>query len=104
MKKTSKSDFNLASFSLLVCEAYLTNNQYRDALAYLDTLDATKPDWLEPNRLLFDSMRAVADYGIGRLDEADMHLTALIKSNKTRPDTLMTIANRPAPLLRRAPH
>jgi len=94
MKANGKSDFNLASFGLLICEAYLTNNQYREALAYLDTLDVDKPDWFEPNRLLFDSMRAVADYGIGRLDEADMHLTNLIRSNKTRPDTLMTIANR----------
>jgi hypothetical protein len=94
MKKTGKSDFNLASFGLLICEAYLTNDQYRDALAYLDTLDAEKPDWLEPNRLLFDSMRAVADYGIGRLDETDMYVTSLVKSTKTRPDTLMTIANR----------
>ena len=94
MKTKRKSDFNLASFSLLICEAYLTNNKYREALGYIETLDADKPEWYQPNRLLFDSMRAVADYGLDRLDEADMYITALVKSDKTRPDTLMTIASR----------
>jgi predicted Zn-dependent protease len=94
MKNMGKSNFNLASFSLLVCEAYLTNNQYRYALAYLDSLNAAKPDWLEPYRLYFDSMRAVADYGIGDYSDCDVYLTHLVKSTTTRPDTLMTIANR----------
>jgi hypothetical protein len=94
LKTMGKSSFNLASFALLICEAYLTNDDYHGALDYLDSVNAGKPEWLEPNRLLFDSMRAVADYGIGNYYDANTYLTELIKSNTTRPDTLMTIANR----------
>ncbi len=94
VKTRGTSDFYLPSFALLVCEAYLTNNHYQEALQYLDSLNDEKPDWLAPNILLFDSMRAIADYGIRDLVDADVNLTKLIKSDKTRPDTLMTIANR----------
>jgi tetratricopeptide (TPR) repeat protein len=94
IKTTGKSDFNLASFALLICETYLTNNQYKDALAYLDNLKADPPSWYDTNHVLFDSMRAVADFGVQRYDECEVYLKELIDSDKMRPDTLMTIANR----------
>ena len=94
MKTTEKSAFSPPSFALLICEAYLTKDDYAGALGYLDSLNEDKPDWLEPNRLYFNSMRAIADYGVHDLADADVMLTELIKSDKTRPDTLLTIANR----------
>jgi len=89
-----KSDFVIPSFALLVAEAYLTNNDYQDTLLFLDQIRQEKPDWLAQNQLLFDSMRAVADYGLGQDTEAEMYANALIESDKTDPQTLLLVANR----------
>jgi len=86
--------FDVATFALLVTQAYIVQRQYDDAIKFLDNLDVEKPAWLEPNRNIFDSMRALADYGIGKPDLTDMYLSALIGANKTRPDIMLTIANR----------
>jgi len=86
--------FNLAAFSMLVCEAYLTNDDYDNALTYMDEIEKDNPHWLSSVRSVFESLRAVADYGVGRPDLTNMYLTALINSNTTRPDTIMSVANR----------
>jgi len=89
-----KSDFTVASFALLVAETYLTNNDYKDTIDFLGQLRDQKPDWLTENQLLFDSMRAVALYAQGHETDAEMYVNELISSTKTRPDTLLLIANR----------
>jgi len=86
--------FEVATYALLVTQAYLVQRQYDDALKFLDNLDLEKPSWLEPNRNVFDSMRALADYGVGKPELTEMYLDGLIGAGKTRPDTMLTIANR----------
>ncbi len=96
VKTKGRSDFYLPSFALLVVEAYLTTQRTITA-GRSNTLIPwmrTSRSGLRSTRLLFDSMRAIADYGLRDLVDADYNLTKLIKSDKARPDTLMTIANR----------
>ncbi len=94
IKAGQQPTFDVASYALVIAQAYLAKNDYQSALKFLDNLDDEKPHWLEPNRIQFDSLRALADYGLGQPQETDLYLTKLIKSDNTRPDTLIAVANR----------
>lgn len=89
-----KSDFSVGTFALLLAQCYLTNHDYRNALLFLDHVNKDNPEWLAPNRLVFDSIRAVADVGANNNTEAEMFVNKLIESPNTRPDTLLLVANR----------
>jgi len=86
--------FDVASYALVTAQAYLAKLDYLGARNFLDDLDQEKPHWLQPNRIQFDSLRALADYGLNRPDLTTMYLDRLIKADNTRPDTLIAVANR----------
>jgi tetratricopeptide (TPR) repeat protein len=94
IKALQQPTFDVASYAMVVAQSYLAKNDYQNALKFLDDLDQEKPHWLEPNRIQFDSLRALADYGLERPDLTTMYLNKLVKSDNTRPDTLIAIANR----------
>ncbi|HVY72120.1 MAG TPA: hypothetical protein VHH73_19455 [Verrucomicrobiae bacterium] len=89
-----KSDFSVGTFALLVAQSYLTVHDYKNTLLFLDQIDKDKPDWLAPNLLVFQSIRAVADIGANNGTEAEMYVNKLIHAPNARPDTLLLIANR----------
>jgi len=89
-----KSDFSVASFALLVAEAYLTDDKYKETIDFLDEIRVEKPDWLAQYHLLFDSVRAVADYNLGQETDAQLYVNNLIDSASTTSDTLLRVANR----------
>jgi len=89
-----ESDFNVASFALLATEAYLTKSDYKGAINFLDQIRDQKPDWFASKRVLFDSLRGVADYALGQETEAEMYVENLITSTTTDPYQLLLVANR----------
>jgi hypothetical protein len=94
IKAGQQPAFDPASYAMVIAQAYLAQNDYQNALKFLDDLDEEKPHWLEPNRTQFDSLRALADYGLGRPDLTTMYLNKLIKADNTQPETLIAVANR----------
>lgn len=90
-----KSDFSVGTFALLAAQTYLTVHDYKNTLLFLDQINKDNPEWLIPaNRLIFDSIRAVADVGVNNNTEAEMYVNKLIESSNTHPDNLLLIANR----------
>ncbi len=89
-----KSDFSVGTYALLVAQTYLTIHDYQHTLLFLDQINKDNPEWLAPNRMIFDSIRAVADVGAHNTTEAEMYVNKLIESSGTRPDNLLLLANR----------
>jgi tetratricopeptide (TPR) repeat protein len=86
--------FNMAPFCILVIEAFLTVKEYEHAITFIDEIKRQNPPWYKQFESVVESLRAVANYGDGHSDLADIFLTALLKDNTPRPDVMREIANR----------
>jgi len=86
--------FDVAAYAINIAQADLAKGDYDSALKFLDELDQTKPHWLDPNRIQFDCLRALVNFGLGKSQDANLYVEKLIASPATRPDTLIAVANR----------
>jgi hypothetical protein len=87
-----------APYAFLAVEAALVAKDYRGALdairAYL--IDAS--DWAQRYRALFDSLQALAHYGLGDPTSARSSLESFLEQPNLRADNLLAVANRFADL------
>jgi tetratricopeptide (TPR) repeat protein len=93
-ERAIENQFDLTAFSLLLIEAHISAGDYDGALNFIDQIDQERPAWLAASQAIFDSLRAVAEYGKGRSDLADIFLTNILKQYAPRPETLVAIATR----------
>lgn len=93
-ERAIENQFDLTAFSLLLIEAHLSASDFDGALTFIDQIDQEKPAWLANSQAIFDSLRAVAEYGKGRSDLADIFLSNILKQYAPRPETLVAIATR----------
>ncbi len=93
-ERAIENQFDLTAFSLLLIEAHISAGDFDGALNFIDQIDQERPAWLTASKAIFDSLRAVAQYGKGRADLADIFLSNILKQNAPRPETLIAIATR----------
>ncbi|MGE9294605.1 MAG: tetratricopeptide repeat protein, partial [Puniceicoccales bacterium] len=89
-----ENDFNIAPFALLLVEAHITSSDYQGAINFTEELAKEKPEWMERNLGVFNSLRAVAYYGIGNKDYSDIYLEQFLKQSSVRVDTLIAVSRR----------
>ncbi len=93
-ERAVENQFDIAPFSLLLIESHITSKDYAGAISYIEELSKEKPSWLENHLSVFESLRAVAYYGQGNKDMANLYLTQFLKAKNARAETLMAISNR----------
>jgi len=89
-----ENDFNVAPFALLLIEAHITSGDYQGAINFTEQLSNESPEWLEREKPVFNSLRAVAYYGVGNEDLSDIYLNQFLKDSKVRVETLMAVSRR----------
>jgi Tfp pilus assembly protein PilF len=89
-----ESEFAIDAFALLMIEAHLVQKDYEGALSFSEELDKERPDWLSKRRDVFDSLRAVASYGINRPDFGDIYLNEFLNGEAIAPPQYFAVANR----------
>ncbi|MBC2596088.1 hypothetical protein H5P28_17610 [Ruficoccus amylovorans] len=89
-----ENDFNIAPFALLLVEAHITGGDYQGAIDFTEELSKEKPEWMERNMGVFNSLRSVAYHGIGNKDYSDMYLEQFLKQGNVRVDTLIAVSRR----------
>jgi len=89
-----ENHFDLSAYSFMLIESYLTAHDYDRALKFIDDIDQEKPAWLEQRKPILDSLRAVAYYGQGNSDRANVFLARILKANFPHVETIVAIANR----------
>lgn len=91
-----ESDFEIANFALQVIEAHIKAKDYEGAVKYSEDLAKENPDWLQ-NRTdpgIFNSLRAIAYYGMGNEDLSKLYLDQFLKFQNLRPSRYLAIARR----------
>lgn len=89
-----ENDFNIAPFALLLVEAHITSGDYQGAIDFTEELAKEKPEWMERNMGVFNSLRAVAYHGVGNKDYSDIYLEQFLKQSSVRVDTLIAVSRR----------
>jgi Tfp pilus assembly protein PilF len=89
-----ENEFNIDAFALLLIEAHLVDKDYQGALEFSEELLKERPDWLTKRWAIFNSLRAVASYGINRPDLGEIYLQDFIDEPNNQPQTYLAVARR----------
>lgn len=89
-----ENDFAIAPFALLLIEAHITAGDYQGAISFSEELAKERPDWLERSLPIFNSLRAVAYYGVGNENLADIYIEQFLQEPNLRVDSLLAVARR----------
>lgn len=89
-----ENEFDIDSFALLLIEAHLVSKDYNGALSFAEELIKENPEWLTKRRAIFQSLRAVASYGINRPDEGEIYLQDFVDEAGTPAQTYLAVARR----------
>jgi len=89
-----ENDFAINSFALLLIEAHLVDKDYQGALDYSEELIKERPDWLTQSWAIFNSLRAVASYGMNRPDLGEIYLQDFVDGKNNQPQTYMAVSRR----------
>jgi Tfp pilus assembly protein PilF len=88
-----ENEFAVDAFALLLIESHLVDKDYEGALSFSEELLKERPDWLTKRWAIFNSLRAVASYGINRPDLGEIYLQHFIDETNP-PQTYLAVARR----------
>lgn len=89
-----ENEFAIDAFALLLIEAHLVDTDYNGALSFAEELLKEKPEWLSKRWAIFQSLRAVASYGVNRPDLGEIYLQAFIEDKTSQPSSHLAVARR----------
>ena len=89
-----ENEFSIDAFALLLIEAHLVDKDYQGALDFSEELLKERPDWLSQRWAIFNSLRAVASYGINRPDLGEIYLQDFIDEPNNQPQTYLAVSRR----------
>jgi Tfp pilus assembly protein PilF len=89
-----ENEFGIDSFALLLIEAHLVNKDYQGALDFSEELVGERPDWLTQRWAIFNSLRAVASYGMNRPDLGEIYLQDFVDDKNNQAQTYMAVSRR----------
>ena len=85
--------FDIDVFTILLIEAYFVNKDYTAALDLSEDLIEQKPEWLIDRWAIFNSLRSLASFAIGRPDLGEVYLQNFLKDTDQKPQTYLNLAN-----------
>lgn len=89
-----ENGFNVAPFALLVIECQIAAEEYEEAVVFSEDLATESPEWLESTRAVFNSLRAVAYYGMGNAELCQLYLEQFLQAPVNRPDVHLAVSRR----------
>ncbi len=93
-ERALENDFNIAPFAMLLIESHITAGDFKGAIDFTSELVKERPSWLEKNWAIFNSLRAVAYYGLGNADLTELYLNQFLQASDVRVESLLAVSNR----------
>ncbi|PXA05686.1 hypothetical protein DDZ13_02095 [Coraliomargarita sinensis] len=87
-----ENEFAIDAFALLLIEAHLASDDYEGALYFAEELLKEKPQWLSNRWATFNSLRAVASYGVNQADLGEIYLQDFLDGKNNQPETFLAVA------------
>lgn len=89
-----ENDYINSAFALLLIEAHIVSRDYAGATRFSDELVVENPSWLEARSSIFNSLRAVATFAVGREDLGQIYLQNFLTADDVRVQTFLAVARR----------
>jgi len=89
-----ENGYSLAVFGLLFIESHLTSESFAEAIELCNELSAERPEWLVQYEGVFNSMRAIAYYGINDRELGALYLADFLAAESTTVPLLLSVADR----------
>jgi Tfp pilus assembly protein PilF len=83
-----------AALAFLSIEAHLVARDFTTALSLTRTFLTANPSWSQSHQPLFNSLQAIAHYGLGDRESGDLFLANFLTNTNARADNLLAIADR----------
>jgi tetratricopeptide (TPR) repeat protein len=80
--------------ALMTVEAYLVSGRYREALEACRLMIDNHPDWGKRYYSVFNGLQAIANYGLGDVQAAQLFLNNFLNQAGVRADNLVAVSNR----------
>lgn len=93
-ERALENDFNIQPFALLLIESQIVKGNLKDAIDFSNELMKERPAWLESVWPVFNSLRAVAYYGLGNKDLTTLYLNQFLENSDERAESLIAVSNR----------
>jgi Tfp pilus assembly protein PilF len=87
-----ENEFGIDAFALLLIEAHLASDDYDGALYFAEELLKEQPEWLSDRWSTFNSLRAVASYGVNQPDLGEIYLQDFLDGKNNQPETFLAVA------------
>lgn len=87
-----ENEFAIDAFALLLVEAHLASDDFSGALYFAEELLKEQPDWLSERWATFNSLRAVASYGVGQADLGEIYLQDFLNGTNNQAETFLAVA------------
>ncbi len=80
--------------ALSLIEAYLVDKDFKGAYDFSEELLEENPTWLDEQKPLLNSLRALAAYGLNRPDLGDIYLSEFINKTNINTNIFVAVAGR----------
>lgn len=87
-------NFPIAPYALLMLETMIVNGSHKDAVAFSEEVLKEKPVWARKYNDTLESLRAIAYFGAGDPNMANMLISEVLKRNTCSPQVLVATARR----------
>lgn len=87
-----ENELGIDTFALLLVEAHLANQDFQGALFFAEELLKEQPEWLSERWATFNSLRAVASYGVDQPDLGEIYLQDFLQGKNQPAETFAAVA------------
>ncbi len=87
-------DLNWEGAALMTVEANIVAKQYQAALEMVRQLQRENPDWNKRYYSVFNGLQAIAHYGLGDAEAAQLFLNNFLSQTNVRADNLIAVSRR----------
>ncbi len=88
------NNFPVGPYCLLLLETMITNNDYKEAVNFSETILKEKPVWMLRYEDVLACLRAISYYATGNVNMADILLNDVLNRNTATPRILVATARR----------
>ena len=89
-----EQEYELNKLALSLIEAYLVDKDFKGAYDFSEELLEENPTWLDEQKPLLNSLRALAAYGLNRPDLGDIYLSEFINKTNINTNIFVAVAGR----------
>lgn len=89
-----EKDYALQNFALSLIESHISSKDYNGAIGFCNELISENPKWLKSEWHIFNSLRALASFGLNRPDLGEIYLEEFLNTTNINVRSFLAVSKR----------